>query len=151
MKKTIRMISHCMCMEKKGSIEIQILDDWNNAYHHVKEEKLVGYTWQGTHIFKQGKHPPTEPLKPMPSMDFFTARPWEADYNAFTSRYMEPLHTSFGDMHMRPPRPMGDGYYGEFEPKIEPTFPYPKAKPTYSYPRDDSNISIWGCKISIRR
>ena len=96
---------------KKDSTKIQILDDWNNAYHLVKEEKLVGYTLQGTHIFNQGKYPPTEPLKPMPSMDFFLARPWEADYNTFTSRYMEPLHTSFADRHMHSPRPMGDGYY----------------------------------------
>lgn len=34
--------------------QLQMYDDWNNAYYHVNGEDLVVYTWQGQPLFNGG-------------------------------------------------------------------------------------------------
>ena len=119
--------------------KIKMFDDWGTSYHHLKEEKLMGYTWQGKFIFNLGKHPPPSPLK---TGD--TLKPEDSDFNVSMPKYVRPLDATFGDMHMHPPEPRREGYFGGYEPRVDPTFPFPKvdpmfprADPTFPFPRPE--------------
>ena len=117
----------------KESSEIRMFDDWNNAYHHIREEKLMEYTWKGKRIFNLGKHPPPSPLKAEDTM-----KPKDSEFKISTLKYVPPLDATFKDMHMDPPGPMGDGHFGGTRAGIS----IPMNRSYISLSKSKTNISL---------
>ena len=114
--------------------------------HHITmlgKKKIIEYTWQGKCMFILGKQPPKTPLKVKDTLKLE-----ESDSNISTPKYIPPLDATFRDMHMDPSGPMGDGYFGEFDSQMEPTFPFPRLEPAFPFLRLEPTYPFLGPELT---